>query len=294
MAQPRSMACTSGLITHWVAPAKINRFLHVTGRREDGYHTLHTLFQFLTWHDRITITSHKADSASWVAEPAWANNLIDRAAALLQPSATRPLHCALWCDKKLPLGGGLGGGSSDAATTLVALNHLWQCHHTLEQLQALGLRLGADVPIFLQAQASHACGVGANLTLAHPPEGPVLLAIPPWSCSTPTLFSMLDNTEKKADPTPTSNDFEAVALALHPETKKWLHHVREQGFDVRMTGSGSVFVIFLKNHTQASRLQGELPLLFKSVVTDSVNTSPLMACAQENGVFFSEWGVAKW
>ena len=155
------------MITHWPAPAKLNLFLYITGRRPDGYHNLQTLFQFLDYGDQLQITVDDSDSIKLltpVAGVADADNLIVRAANRLKQAALNK-HCLparagaqIAIEKHLPMGGGLGGGSSDAATVLVALNHLWQTGFTPDELAAIGVKLGADVPVFVQ----QADGVGAH------------------------------------------------------------------------------------------------------------------------------------
>lgn len=167
------------MMTHWPSPAKLNLFLYITGQRADGYHTLQTLFQFLDYGDTIAIDPRQ-DGEVCLLTPvngvAHEDNLIVRAARLLMKAAsdTGRLPAGSGADirieKRLPMGGGLGGGSSNAATVLVALNHLWGCGLSQDELAALGLTLGADVPVFVRGHAAFAEGVGEILSPVEPPE----------------------------------------------------------------------------------------------------------------------------
>ena len=167
------------MMTHWPSPAKLNLFLYITGQRADGYHTLQTLFQFVDYGDTISIEPRQ-DGQIHLLTPvdgvAHEDNLIVRAARLLMKTASSSGRLPagsgadIRIDKRLPMGGGLGGGSSNAATVLVALNHLWDCGLTTDELAALGLTLGADVPVFVRGHAAFAEGVGEILTPVDPPE----------------------------------------------------------------------------------------------------------------------------
>ena len=181
----------------WPAPAKLNLFLYITGQREDGYHTLQTLFQFLDYGDTLTIEPRK-DGKICLLTPVEGvpdeENLIVRAARLLMKRAAETERLTPGCgadiaiEKRLPMGGGLGGGSSNAATVLVALNHLWQCGLSVDELAQLGLTLGADVPVFVRGHAAFAEGVGELLTPVDPPEKWYLVAHPGVSIPTPLIF----------------------------------------------------------------------------------------------------------
>ena len=159
----------------WPAPAKLNLFLHILGRRQDGYHELQTCFQFVDLCDEITIES-RADGAIRrtveIAEIPLRNDLCVRAACALKEASASPLGADIGLKKRIPVGGGLGGGSSDAATCLVALNRLWGLDWPVEKLAALGLKLGADVPVFVHGRAAWAEGVGERLTPLYPPLAP--------------------------------------------------------------------------------------------------------------------------
>jgi len=198
------------MMTHWPSPAKLNLFLYITGQRADGYHTLQTLFQFLDYGDTIDITP-RSDGEIHLLTPvegvAHEDNLIVRAARSLMKAASES-NCLpkgsgadISIDKRLPMGGGLGGGSSNAATVLVALNHLWQCGLSVDELAALGLTLGADVPVFVRGHAAFAEGVGEILTPVEPEEKWYLVAHPGVSIPTPVIFNDPDlprNTPKRS------------------------------------------------------------------------------------------------
>lgn len=198
------------MMTHWPSPAKLNLFLYITGQRADGYHTLQTLFQFLDYGDTIDIAL-RGDGEIRLLTPvegvAHEDNLIVRAARLLMKVASENNRLPngsgadISIDKRLPMGGGLGGGSSNAATVLVALNHLWQCGLSIDELAALGLTLGADVPVFVRGHAAFAEGVGEILTPVEPEEKWYLVAHPGVSIPTPVIFNDPDlprNTPKRS------------------------------------------------------------------------------------------------
>lgn len=184
------------MMTHWPSPAKLNLFLYITGQRADGYHTLQTLFQFLDYGDTLHIEPRR-DGEIHLLTPVNGveneDNLIVRAARLLMKVASEvdacpPEAARISALKRLPMGGGLGGGSSNAATVLVALNHLWQCGLSIDELATLGLTLGADVPVFVRGHAAFAEGVGEILTPVNPPEKWYLVAHPGVSIPTPVIF----------------------------------------------------------------------------------------------------------
>ncbi|HJX17834.1 MAG TPA: 4-(cytidine 5'-diphospho)-2-C-methyl-D-erythritol kinase [Acidiferrobacterales bacterium] len=247
----------------WPAPAKLNLFLHVTGRRPDGYHTLQTLFQFLDVGDelRFDLTRDgrivRARELAGVPEE---RDLCVRAARLLQAASGSTQGVVIHLDKRLPLGGGLGGGSSDAATTLLVLNELWGCGLKPEALAALGLTLGADVPVFVRGHAAWAEGVGEMLTPADPPERWVVVLAPAVAVSTAQVFAAFD---REHDLTPYSpaitirdfhagrgrNDLEPVVRRLYPEVDNALKWLGKFG-DARMTGSGAC--VFLPVADEAS------------------------------------------
>jgi 4-diphosphocytidyl-2-C-methyl-D-erythritol kinase len=239
----------------WPAPAKLNLFLHVTGRRPDGYHTLQTLFQFLDIADRlrfeVTASRHITRAVELPGVPE-ERDLTVRAARLLQESAGVTRGCVIHLDKLLPAGGGLGGGSSDAATTLLALNRLWDCRLSTDALAALGLKLGADVPVFVRGRAAWAEGVGELLTPQDPPQPWYVVLVPPVMVSTAAVFAAYDREQLTPSSPPLTirgfragrvgNDLEPVVRRLYPEVDNALKWLDKFG-QARMTGSGAcVFV----------------------------------------------------
>ena len=283
----------------WPAPAKLNLFLHVTGRRADGYHTLQTLFQFLDRADRlrfeITQDGHvtRVTPLPGVAEDA---DLSVRAARLLQQASGCPLGARIFLDKRLPMGGGLGGGSSDAATTLLALNHLWGTHQSLAQLATLGLGLGADVPVFLHGHAAWAEGVGEQLTPVDLPEPWYVVLAPPVQVSTAMVFQSPELT--RSTPAITirdfhagrgRNDLEPVVCGMFPEvanTLKWLNKFGH----ARMSGSGACVFLAVESAARGREILALCPeTLARGFVAQGVNTHPIHL--QYGDVM--NWGVAK-
>lgn len=236
----------------WPAPAKINLFLHVVGRRADGYHLLQTVFRFLDPADRGDSLrfSPRTDGAIVTATPLpgvpAASDLTVRAAYALRLASGMEQGVTIALDKRLPLGGGLGGGSSDAATTLIALNHLWNCGLSSAELQRIGLTLGADVPIFIHGRTAFAEGVGEHFTDVRPVPAWYLVLTPPVAVPTADIFRAPD---LRRD-TPAiavadwrdgfgGNDLEAVACRLYPEVARHLDWLRTLGVPARMSGSGA-------------------------------------------------------
>ena len=233
------------MMTHWPSPAKLNLFLYITGQRADGYHSLQTLFQFLDYGDTIDIAL-RGDGEIRLLTPvegvAHEDNLIVRAARLLMKVASESNRLPkgsgadISIDKRLPMGGGLGGGSSNAATVLVALNHLWQCGLSIDELAALGLTLGADVPVFVRGHAAFAEGVGEILTPVEPEEKWYLVAHPGVSIPTPVIFNDPDlprNTPKRSIKTllkcEFGNDCEVIARKRFREVDAALSWLLEIG-----------------------------------------------------------------
>jgi 4-diphosphocytidyl-2-C-methyl-D-erythritol kinase len=240
------------------APAKLNLFLHITGRRPDGYHDLQTVFQLLDYGDELTFTRQNGNQLDFsCSDPtlAGSDNLVLRAARLLQAQARQPCGMHIHLYKRLPAGGGLGGGSSDAATALVALNALWDCGLERSSLMALGRLLGADVPVFVSGHSAWAEGVGEKLQTMELPERWYVVLTPACHASTAHIFGHPELTRDSAPlriprfPFPgTRNDCQAVATLLHPEIQQaldWLSLRAESGLAARMTGTGSsVFAVY--------------------------------------------------
>ena len=282
------------------APAKLNLFLHILGRRSDGYHNLQTLFQFLDFGDSLSfkLTADKNISLSPTLNGvAPEDNLIMQAARILQQEAGIAQGVEINLKKRLPMGGGLGGGSSDAATTLLGLNALWQAGLSLKQLAKLGLQLGADVPVFVHGYSAFAEGVGERLTPVKPPADWFLVATPDVHVNTAAMFGHRDLTRDSLPITVSAaldqwwrNDFESLVRTLYPAVDKTLslldHLVDFSGGPAMMSGSGaSVFARF-SNRNQALAAQAELQtqylkcfasnkLELRSFVARGVNCSPL-------------------
>jgi 4-diphosphocytidyl-2-C-methyl-D-erythritol kinase len=272
------------------APAKLNLFLHVTGRRPDGYHTLETVFQLLDYGDVLEFDWQPGTGFSLsCANPLLAgdDNLIVRAAHLLAPHRQRELRVHVKLDKRLPLGGGVGGGSSDAATTLLALNQLWQCGFDLDALAQLGLRLGADVPVFIRGQSAWAGGVGEELEPVFLPERWYLVLTPDCHADTRAIFSDAELTRDSAPLkirgfpfSGSRNDCQTVACRLYPaiaEALAWL----DLRAPARMTGTGaSVFAAFASEH-EAQAVCTAIPAPWRGFVAQGVNRSPVHASLEE-------------
>lgn len=278
------------MITTWPAPAKLNLFLYITGRRPDGYHNLQTLFQFLDYGDTLHITPDQSGVISLLTPVAGvpdAQNLIVRAAELLKNAAQRshslPKNAGAQISivKKLPMGGGLGGGSSNAATILVALNYLWQCGLTPDEMASLGLQLGADVPVFVKGFAAFAEGVGEQLQPALPDEKWYLVAHPGVSISTPEVFSdpaLTRDTPLRDLATllraPFSNDCEAVVRKRFREVDALVSWLLEYA-PSRLTGTGACVFAEFDTESAARQVLELAPKGIRGFVARGVNVSPL-------------------
>ncbi|WP_071058510.1 4-(cytidine 5'-diphospho)-2-C-methyl-D-erythritol kinase [Pelistega sp. MC2] len=243
-----------------LAPAKLNLFLHVNGRRADGYHQLQSLFVMVNLCDKLDFTVRtdgvirRVNHLAGIPEE---SDLVIKAAKLLQTYSQCKLGVDIYVDKTIPSGAGLGGGSSDAATTLMVLNHLWQCGLSQQTLAKLGLELGADVPFFIFGQSAIASGVGEQLTAFELKSQCYLILRPALSIPTALIFK---DSDLKRDTTVLSdqqlqtlkveieqgrlvghNDLEPIAFKLYPDLQTMISLLKQQGFTFRMTGSGSCF-----------------------------------------------------
>lgn len=270
----------------WPAPAKLNLFLHITGRRPDGYHELQTVFQFLDFGDELEIevlrdgVLRRVNPVAGIAD---ADDLTLRAARALRERTGCTLGCAIRLDKRIPLGGGLGGGSSDAATTLVALNRLWGLGLSTSALAAIGLTLGADVPVFVTGHAAWAEGIGEVLMPVTPPESWYCVVTPDCHVDTRSMYA--DPRLPRATPRVawedfvagrTRNDFEALARERYPAVAAALDWGARFG-RARLSGSGaSVFVDF-GLQAEAERARAALPAGWRAFVARGLNVSPLNA-----------------
>lgn len=269
------------------APAKLNLFLHVTGRRPDGYHLLQTVFQLLDHGDTLHFDVRDDGiirRTSNIAGVAESSDLIVRAAKLLQSATGKTLGVDIAIDKRLPMGGGLGGGSSDAATTLIALNHLWQTGMTRTELMTLGLQLGADVPFFLFGQNAFAEGVGETLAPITTPDCWFVVIEPGVAISTISIFSEPELTRdtkpvKMSDfsGAPVSfgkNDLQVVAAKQFPPVAEAIKWLKTYG-DARMTGSGACVFCALTHEYQADEILEAVPGHWKAWKAKAIAQHPL-------------------
>lgn len=276
--------------SRWPAPAKLNLFLHVVGRRADGYHLLQTVFRFIDRCDWLRF-SPRADDRIELATPipgvAPDDDLTVRAARLLQAHTGCRQGATLHLEKTLPMGGGLGGGSSDAATVLLALNHLWQTGVPRGELERLGLALGADVPVFVHGRNCFAEGVGEAFTDVDLPPAAYLVLQPPVQVPTAAIFGSPDLRRdtpamRPADWRPGigGNDLEAVAVAGFPAVASHLAWLRQQAPDAMMTGSGAcVFAAFGSEDAAAAACAG-MPEGMIGWVANGLAQHPLAEIAQ--------------
>ncbi|MBI2993892.1 MAG: 4-(cytidine 5'-diphospho)-2-C-methyl-D-erythritol kinase [Gammaproteobacteria bacterium] len=269
----------------WPAPAKINLFLHVTGRRPDGYHLLQTVFQFLDLEDRLEFGPRADDlivrHTDNDAVPA-GDDLAIRAAHALRAAAGNTPGVDIRISKRIPMGGGLGGGSSDAATTLAALNSLWNLGFDAAELGRIGLKLGADVPVFLFGRAAWAEGVGEILEPVAVPEDWYLIVHPGCAVSTAKVFDHPDLTRHTPAITiraflegAGSNDCEAVVRKLYPQVASAIDWLRERG-DARMTGTGSCVFLRSRSESEVRAVLKALPPQWTGLVARGLNRSPLL------------------
>ncbi|MCG6900278.1 MAG: 4-(cytidine 5'-diphospho)-2-C-methyl-D-erythritol kinase [Gammaproteobacteria bacterium] len=273
----------------WPAPAKLNLLLHVVGRRADGYHELQTLFQFLTLSDWLYFDVHQQAGVALAGQPAGvpaSADLCVRAAALLLETTHRNAGVTIYNDKRLPVGGGLGGGSSDAATTLLVLNRLWSLGLSPDELARLGLSLGADVPVFIHGQAAWAEGIGEKLTPVTPPEAWYFVLVPPVSISTAVIFSdpgLTRDTPRTKIPDLLQgtghNDCEAVVRRRYPQVAAaidWLSAFAP----ARLTGTGGCVFAAFETQAAAQAVAAQLPADWSGFVARGVNRSPLLAALE--------------
>jgi 4-diphosphocytidyl-2-C-methyl-D-erythritol kinase len=277
----------------WPAPAKLNLFLHITGRRSDGYHELQTVFQFVDLCDELHFTLRRdglvqrVNALSGVAEE---QDLVVRAARLLQAKTGCQLGVDIRLDKRLPMGGGLGGGSSDAATTLVALNQLWGLGLDEEALAALGLQLGADVPVFVRGRAAWAEGVGEQLQPIELPEPWYVILAPKVHVATVELFQSPQLTRDSqplkirdylewlgsgsASDSKFCNVFEPLVRAKYHEIDAALSWLGQYA-PSRLTGTGACVFAAFADEAQARRVAKEVGGRWQAMVAAGCNRSPL-------------------
>lgn len=268
----------------YLAPAKLNLFLHVVGRRPDGYHLLQSVFRFLDYGDSLRFKVRedgrivRTTDLPGVAEE---KDLVVRAARLLQEATGCTLGVEISVEKRLPMGGGLGGGSSDAATTLLALNRLWGVNLPRAELERLGLQLGADVPIFVFGESAFAEGVGELLQPVNLPPAWYLVLVPPVAVATAEIFAAPELTR---DTNPikipdlltaqVGNDLQPVVCGRYPEVAECLNWLSRHG-KARMTGSGACVFAEFATENEARRVLARKPAEWQGFVARGMDRHPL-------------------
>ncbi len=278
-------------VSAWPAPAKLNLMLRIVGRRADGYHLLQTVFQFIDLADSLSFdvrsdgVIRRLNLLAGVAEDA---DLVVRAARLLQQAAGVQQGVDIHVDKRIPMGAGLGGGSSDAATTLVALNRLWNCGMSPDDLARLGLQLGADVPIFIHGRAAWAEGVGEQLTDVDLPEPVYLLLAPPVHVDTGKIFQDAELTRNSRRITirdfvagEVTNDCLEVVRKRYPDVAQafdWLNEIAE----ARLTGTGACVFAACSDRARATALLHDKPERATGFVVQASNRSALLDALEQS------------
>jgi 4-diphosphocytidyl-2-C-methyl-D-erythritol kinase len=270
----------------WPAPAKLNLFLHVTGRRPDGFHDLQTIFQLIDLCDSIAITPRGDGEIVRLDGPADVppeSDLTVRAARALKARTGTPLGVSIRLSKNIPMGGGLGGGSSDAATVLLALNQLWGCNLSVDELAQLGLSLGSDVPVFVRGFSSFAEGRGERLTPVELPERWFVVIHPGVAVSTGPIFQAAELTRNSPLITIRAhfesggrNDCEPVVRSRFPEVANALDWLAQFG-SARLTGTGSCIFAPCERAIDAERIAARVPDRWRSFVARGLNVSPVRA-----------------
>ena len=271
--------------TFWAAPAKLNLFLHVTGRRSDGYHDLQTVFQLIDLIDDIHIQVRADGLIERPSGPAGVPaeaDLVVRAARALQAAGATRQGATLHVTKRIPLGGGLGGGSSDAATVLVALNQMWKCGLNEDDLAAIGVELGADVPVFIRGRSAWGEGRGERLTPLELPERWFALVHPQVHVATAAVFQAPELTRNSPPITMGGflqsggrNDFEPVVRARYPQVAQALDWLG-QFAPARLTGTGSCIFAPCASLNEAQDIVMKVPAQWRGMVARGMNVSPLL------------------
>ncbi|WP_180012807.1 4-(cytidine 5'-diphospho)-2-C-methyl-D-erythritol kinase [Acinetobacter sp. YH16031] len=265
------------------SPAKLNLFLHITGRRPDGYHELQSIFQLIDLCDWLEFeqTDDQQIQIEGLASVDLEQNLIYRAAQILQPYAKTPSGLIIRLEKNIPMGAGLGGGSSNAATTLIVLNQLWHCGLNSEQLAELGVKLGADVPIFIHGHNAWAEGIGEHLTFIDLDQKQFIVLKPDCFISTQQLFSQKTLTRDtkpskfcayQIKPSDFGNNFEPVARSLYPEVDEAMQYLDQFGV-AKLTGTGACVFIEVTDDMNVTDILENAPC--KSYLVNSLQESPL-------------------
>ena len=267
-------------VTFYPAPAKLNLFLHVLGRRADGFHELQTVFRLIDRADRVGVAVRN-DAEIRFSGVFGDENLCVRAAKLLQKKTGSDQGCDLVLEKNIPVGGGMGGGSSDAATVLLVLNQRWNLRLKRKQLQEFGLELGADVPFFLFGRNALGEGIGEQLKALDLPPAWYLVLTPQVSVSTKETFeNALTSGGKRLTippffPGQGKNDLEPVVTGRHPEVAAHLAWLKSRSPQARMTGSGAGVFAELQSESEARTLESQLPETMRGFVAQGLEQHPL-------------------
>ncbi|RAP59307.1 4-(cytidine 5'-diphospho)-2-C-methyl-D-erythritol kinase [Oleiagrimonas sp. MCCC 1A03011] len=278
----------------WPAPAKLNLFLRIVGRRADGYHLLQTVFRLLDWGDDVRVRVRddgQITGGSGVEGVSPEQDLVLRAAHMLQQRAGCTLGADLAVDKRIPLGGGLGGGSSDAATTLVALNTLWRAGLDIDELADLGLRLGADVPVFVRGRSAWAEGVGECIEPLSLPAASYVIVDPGVHVSTQALFQSPELTRNAPEATissfleghVTDNAFAPLVRARHVRIDDAMTWLGQYGA-ARLSGTGACVFLETETREASERIAARCPEPFRAFVAGGVDTSPLRTKADRSSI----------
>ena len=265
------------------SPAKLNLFLHIVGRRDNGYHELQSIFQLIDLYDWISFEAIEENQIQieGVAEVKLEQNLIYRAAQYLRPHAKTPCGLNISVEKNIPMGAGLGGGSSNAATTLIVLNQLWQCGLNDEQLAAYGVQLGADVPIFIFGQNAWAEGVGEHLSFIDLAQKQFIVLKPDCFISTQLLFSQKTLTRDtkpttfcayQLEPSLFGNNFEPLARQLYPEVEEAMQYLDQFG-QAKLTGTGACVFTEVIQEMNVKQILQNAPC--KAYLVNGLAESPL-------------------
>ncbi|HET7363868.1 MAG TPA: 4-(cytidine 5'-diphospho)-2-C-methyl-D-erythritol kinase [Burkholderiales bacterium] len=267
-------------VTEVPAPGKLNLFLQILGRRADGYHDLQTVFRLIDRADRIRIAA-RSDGELRFTGPFGDDNLCLRAARLLRQASGSPLGADIALEKVLPVGGGLGGGSSDAATVLLALNRLWNLRLPRSLLLELGAQLGADVPFFIYGRNALGEGIGERLTALALPSAWYLVVTPQVAVSTKEIFSLALTGQSKRLTIPPffagqgTNDLQAVVVGRYPEVAAQLAWLKDRCPQARMTGSGACLFVEFATQAEAAALHAQLPSGMSGFVARGLDRHPL-------------------
>ena len=265
------------------SPSKLNLFLHITGRRPDGYHELQSIFQLIDLCDWLEFeqTADKHIQIEGLASVDLEQNLIYRATQVLKPYAKAYSGLKIRLEKNIPMGAGLGGGSSNAATTLIVVNQLWDCGLTIEQLAELGVKLGADVPIFVHGRNAWAEGIGEHLTFIDLDQKQFIVLKPDCFISTQLLFSQKTLTRDTKPskfcgyqdmPSDFGNNFEPLARSLYPEVDEAMQYLDQFG-TAKLTGTGACVFAEVTEQMKIDDVLNHSPC--KAYLVNSLNESPL-------------------